>query len=171
MPQFGFFLNAIDTKAFKRWVYNMDANQNVALVQRRLSFYRIPGVLIHPRVCQGGRAGRVEDLRGNSVGGLEELEMNEVKCPPVTRSNFPFRPPLITASGGKWWRKGKGWGIDEGIWAERFGSCGTTGVCVKCNKVSERTPGSFFPLASTLLRKNPVDSELSGNPSKSTSVF
>lgn len=69
----------------------------------------------------GSWAENMKDFRGNSLDRLEDRKTSEVRCPPVTWSDFPLLSPLITVSDGKWWKSGGWWGWwrDEGIWGRK----------------------------------------------------
>lgn len=69
----------------------------------------------------GSWAENMKDFRGNLLDRLKDRKMSEVRCPPVTWSDFPLLSPLITVSDGKWWKSGGWWGWwrDEGIWGRK----------------------------------------------------
>lgn len=92
-----------------------------------------------------------------------KAKTNEVRCPPVTWSHFPLLPPLITASDGKWWKKGEGWQGDEGIWEVKVGVMARW-VCVQ-NVIKLRNEPQGVSLFLSYFKPSPVDLEQKGNPS------
>lgn len=86
----------------------------------------------------GGQQGSGQDF-GETA--LKTGKTSEVRCPPVTRSDFPLLSPLITVSEGKWWKGGGGlmnrWrGLGRKGW-----SYSTMWPCVKCSEPGNEPQG------------------------------
>lgn len=112
-----------------------------------MSFNSFPGGRMTPAHSRhsgaGGQQGSGQDF-GETA--LKTGKTSEVRCPPVTRSDFPLLSPLITVSEGKWWKGGGGlmnrWrGLGRKGW-----SYSAMWPCVKCNEPGNEPQGVFSVL-------------------------
>lgn len=115
MPQSGCFMNRDEANAIRPESLQHGIESNRFIVwqwpsqQYSMSADQSSTVVVTLEV-EAGR-GQVRDTRDfceNSVDRLEDWKTSEVRCPPVTWSNFPLLSPLITVSKGKWWKRGGG---------------------------------------------------------------
>lgn len=116
MPQSGFFMNldepnAISPVSQQHW----NSSSSFIVLQWRMFFNNISSWLINLlQSCHCGSGGQQgsswkhEGFQREFAGQTWGQKMSEVRCPPVTWSDFPLLPPLITVSDGKWWKSGGG---------------------------------------------------------------